>query len=256
MKLKELYNVEMNRQVQRMHQRRCALKNSLHGGGLSVDMMHPIQSSYGVPIEIRGAYNECYNELRPGEIRAEANPDLAQVAMAGGKRRHRTRRVCGGCGCMWGKRGRTQRAGGYGLFPNFNVGGQGPIAEPARLTIPCDARAGSANPFAAPMESDPRAPMQFYSVTPNTLGGSTNMVGGGYEGQDCYKAPGSQMPVYPAESVGFNFRPSTEAGAALPDGVTGYNEVMRYAARLGGGRKTYRKKAAKKARKAKTRGRK
>jgi hypothetical protein len=99
--------------------------------------------------------------------------------------------------------------------------------------------------------------MQFYSVGPNTLGGSTNMVGGGYEGEDCYKASGSQMPVYPAESAGFNFRPSTEAGAALPDGITGYNEVVPYAARLGGGRKTHRRKrSAKKSKVRKTRGRK
>ena len=65
--------------------------------------------------------------------------------------------------------------------------------------------------------------------------------GGAAFDASCYRAPGSQMPVYPAESAGFHFAPSTAAGAALPDGVTAFNEVVPHAARMGGGR---RRKAA------------
>jgi hypothetical protein len=118
------------------------------------------------------------------------------------------------------------------------------------------------NPFAVGgLQPDPRASPLFYSATANQVsqtGGTPfvqTMAGGSYGGNaydaSCYRAPGSEMPVYPAESVGFHFTPSTQAGATLPDGVTAFNEVVQHAARLGGGRKkTHRKRrgAAKKSR--------
>jgi hypothetical protein len=173
------------------------------------------------------------------------------------------------------------------IDPSNNIGGDGPIAEPMREGIPCDARAGSPNPFAptVPMNPDPRAPAWAYSLTPNTTpasfgaaqsgGGdaglseripnfeySSTMMGGGSDSYgsgnaydaSCYRAPGSEMPVYPATSAGFTFTPSTEGGATLPDGVTAFNEVIATTARTGGGRRKKhstrrRRVAAKKSRK-------
>jgi hypothetical protein len=74
-----------------------------------------------------------------------------------------------------------------------------------------------------------------YSLTPNQAGGSY-ALGNGYS-DDCYKAPGSSLPVYSAETAGFRFQPSTASGAYMPDGVTAFNEVVPQAARLGGSRK-------------------
>jgi len=135
------------------------------------------------------------------------------------------------------------------------------------------------------LTADPRAPMGIYSATPNqsapisqsggALAGSDfpsagymearipnfdyhqtgagrrtrrlRLRGGAGNAYDasCYRAPGSEIPVYPAESAGFRFTPSTVAGAALPDGVTAYNEVVPYAARLGGGRRKATRKGRK-----------
>ncbi len=199
----------------------------------------------------------------------------------------------GVCPCAFGrKRGgarltRRMRGGsrGFSVDPAFNVGGNGPNAAPANVPLPCDSRAGSANPFAAQgFASDPRSPLG-YSMTPNTTppisqgqtGGalsasdyipadgkqyaetrtanfaySSTQAGGsrrkrlskkqrgrGYGGNAyapaCYRAPGSEMPVYPAQTAGFNFSPSTAAGASYSDGVTPFMEVNHVNARIGGG---------------------
>lgn len=330
----------MNRAVQKMHQRRCALKNNLYGGGLAVNPEASFLSENGVPYAENQHYSDCYTQERPGELATPANPELAQVGMAGGynkvvshpssRRLRSSRRLAGGkrqgcglmrggyqimsaaqltalttkggrrtrgggCGCwklrggqcgkpevawLGGKRTRKQRGGNKGGFEMAvadNIGGSGPIAEPVRAAIPCEARAGAQNPFSVtPMAPDVRT-AYGYSLTPNTTtpslmagGGSDSgaglservpnfeysQTGAGYGGNAypaaCYRAPGSEMPVYPATTAGFHFTPSTQAGATLPDGVTAYNEVVAHAARLGGGRrsrKTYRKKAkAKKSR--------
>lgn len=255
----------MNRAVRKMMNRRCALKatrNGMYGGGLTVNALAPYTSSNGVPIESRGYTDECYDSLRPGEIRVEANPALAQVTMAGGT-------YAGGT--YAGKRktrrkGRKQRAGRYAVDPSMSVGGDGPIAAPVNMSVPCDIRAGSAGLFATnQMGPDPRAYGMGYSVTTNELpptgtsqtGGayletripnfaySATQAGGAYGGNaypaSCYRAPGSEMPVYPAQSVGFNFSPSTSAGASYSDGVTPFNEVNQVVARTGGGKRSMRK---------------
>jgi hypothetical protein len=140
------------------------------------------------------------------------------------------------------------------------------------MAIPCDVRAGATNPNTLPLPADPRAYGIGYSATANTSvtaapaqsGGELPMYsetmmggsrGGGYGGNGfdpaCYKAPGSEMPVYPATSAGFHFTPNIESGAALPPGVIPYNEVIQHTARLGGARKTYKKaKKAKRTKKA------
>lgn len=276
----------MNRAVRKLHQRRCALKNT-RGGGLNVNPGAFFTTSNGVHIPENQRYDDCYSQLRPGELVTVPRPDLAQTAMAGG-RRSRTRRMrAGACGCMRGgacpcmmqrggtcglmRRTRRMRGGRYSVDPSINIGGDGPIAAPANVPVPCDARAGAGNPFNPTLlGADPRAPANLYSLTPNTMGGMkggaymetripnfdyhTTQAGGSYGGNaydpSCYRAPGSQMPVYPAESAGFHFTPSTAAGAALPDGVPAYNEVVPYAARMGGARRrTRRRKANKKSRK-------
>ena len=212
---------------------------------------------------------------------AWGDPALAQAAMAGGKRR-RTRRLRGGrrncgcsgsklfgvarkstrrmhggrrnCGCSGSKlfggarRTRRFRGGGtygYAVDPSVSVGGNGPNVGALVAGVPCDGRAGAAADSGNP---DPRAPSDLYSLTPNTMKGGAYSSGNAY-GADCYKAPGSMLPVYEAQTAGFEFRPSTLAGATLPDGVTAYNEVVPVAARMGGARRRSRK-AGKKSRKS------
>ena len=170
-----------------------------------------------------------------------------------------------GCGAVLlrgGKRTRRMRGGRFSVDPSMSVGGTGPIAEPARFAVPCDPRAGMVNPFsvAAGIPNDPRAPAFMYSATPNTSFQGLGQTGGAYSSgnaypDSCYRATGSQLPVYPATTAGFEFRPSTGAGATLPDGVTAYNEVVPVAARQAGGKRKSRRsskksrKAAKKSRK-------
>ena len=348
----------MNRAVQKLHQRRCALKSNLYGGGLAVNPEASFMSENGVPYAENQHTNECYTQMRPGALETAANPELAQVgmpvaqtggynvmsaaqlaalagkqggrrqgcsalrggmrqgcsALRGGRRSRRgsclrggskssrkanslpyarassRRSVSGGCGCAWKLRGgqcgkpevawlggrqtrkyrmRGGNKGGFEMAVGQNIGGDGPIAEPVRVAVPCDPRAGMQNPFTATVPMPDARAAFGYSLTPNTTtpsvqaGGSLServpifeyaQTGAGYGGNaydaSCYRAPGSEMPVYPATSAGFHFTPSTEGGATLPDGITAFNEVVAHAARLGGAyrkrkssRKTYRKKA-------------
>ncbi len=326
----------MNRAVQKLHQRRCALKSNLYGGGLAVNPEASFMSENGVPYAENQHTNECYTQMRPGALETPANPELAQVGMPvaqkggynvmsaaqlaalagkqGGRRqgcsalrggmrqgcsalrggsKSSRRSVSGGCGCAWKLRGgqcgkpqvawlggrqtrkyrmRGGNKGGFEMAVGQNIGGHGPIAEPVRVAVPCDPRAGMQNPFTATVPMPDARAAFGYSLTPNTTtpsvqaGGSLServpnfeyaQTGAGYGNGNaydasCYRAPGSEMPVYPATSAGFHFTPSTEGGATLPDGITAFNEVVAHAARLGGarrsrknGRKTYRKKAKK-----------
>jgi len=49
----------------------------------------------------------------------------------------------------------------------------------------------------------------------------------------CYKAPGSELPVYDANSTAFNFSPSINANNTLPPGVNVFNEVNQQPGRMG-----------------------
>ena len=69
--------------------------------------------------------------------------------------------------------------------------------------------------------------------------GGSYSQGNGYS-DECYAAPGSYLPKYEAETAGFTFRPSTERGGTLPDGITAYMNVVPQAARMGGARNTFR----------------
>jgi len=148
----------------------------------------------------------------------------------------------GSCGMRGGvrKTRRTRQRGGanngFAVQPNMSVGGEGPIAAPVYAGVPCDARAGLHTPSV--VNPDIRAPADLYSLTPNMPA----QKGAGLANEECSRAPNSMIPVYPAESAGFHFRPSTEAGSTLPDGVTAYNEVVPHAARLGGARRSTRRR--------------
>lgn len=200
------------------------------------------------------------------------NTGLAQVAMAGGRRRRGRRgskRQRGGrCGCMGagmfgGRRTRRMRGGasnGYAVIPSLAIGGSGPNVAALHAGVPCDYRAGAGNAFnPAGGSSDPRAYGMGYSLTPNSTTPSLQ-AGGSYSGNayaaSCYRAPGSELPTYEAQTAGFNFRPSTLAGGTLPDGITAYNDVVPYAARMGGGRRRKSRRGRRAASRASRTGRK
>jgi hypothetical protein len=190
---------------------------------------------------------------------------LAQTPMAGGRRRRNRSMKGGGCGCTGNKlfggarRTRKMRGGaayGYAIDPSQSIGGSGPNVDAIRNPVPCDPRPGSIDPSNPQLPLDPRAYGVGYSATPNTTlpsvqAGGAYSTGNAYP-DSCYKAPGSSLPVYNAQTAGFNFYPSTAHNGALPDGVTPYNDVVPYAARMGGGR---RRKTSRKGRKGKKGGR-
>jgi hypothetical protein len=172
--------------------------------------------------------------------------------MGGGRRRGSRRQRGGGCGCSGsrlfggGRRStRRMRGGasyGFAINPSMSIGGTGPNVDAVRTPIPCDARAGAPNSLnQSGLSPDPRAGGFGYSATPNQTTPSLQAGGafssGNAYGAECYKAPGSMLPTYEAQTAGFSFRPSTVAGGTLPDGVTAYNDVVPYAARMGGGRR-------------------
>ena len=189
----------------------------------------------------------------------------ASRLFGGSRKRRGTRRMAGGgCPCAAGrpmgggarrsrrnvrrgsrKQTRRMRGGasnGYAIDPSQSIGGSGPNVDALRTAVPCDPRAGSMNPLnPPPSPPDPRAGGFGYSATPNTTtpslqAGGAFSTGNGFS-DSCYKAPGSELPKYEAQTAGFTFYPSTASGGTLPDGVTAYEDVVPYAARMGGGRR-------------------
>lgn len=228
----------MNRQLRTKNLRRCSYRK--RGGGFSVQTALVPQPTndftFAAKVPVNLPYSDCADATRPGQLVNHANPALAQTAMAGGRRRRSMRRTQRGSGCTTrNMRGgncgcAAMRGGSYGFAvdPSVSVGGTGPNVAPLHTPVPCDARAGmhtTGNP-------DVRAPADVYSLTPNQTGGAANAYG-----PECYRATGSQLPVYNASSAGFSFSPSTQAGATLPDGVTAFMEVNPVAARTGGSRR-------------------
>lgn len=224
----------MNRALRNSQRKRFSFRKNGGGYGMGsslVSFSAPDDGAFAVKVPVNAGYDDASTiAARPGALSFTPDVSLAQVAMAGGRRSRRHRG--GGCGCMRGgvrRRGRTaKRGGGFGVDPSVSVGGTGPNAAAMYATLPCDPRAGTHNAIAS---FDPRAPVGYYSLTPNQSGGA---------------------PVYNAESAGFEFRPSTAAGAALPDGVTAFNEVVPVAARMGGARRS-RKHRSRRSRKHRSR---
>ena len=248
----------MNRQLRNERRRRWARRG---GGYAQTGSLMPIPASdwtFAVKDQVTTPYSDCATTMRPGQLVNQPNPELAQVSMAGGRRRsrrssrnvQRKKQRGGACGCMrGGRRSRRQRGGGVNGFSvnvGSSIGGVGPNVAPVYAGVPCDARAGTPNPNNADgLGADPRAPADLYSLTPNVQRGGAYSSGNGYDAS-CYRAPGSELPVYNAETAGFRFEPSTATGGTLPDGVTAYNTVVPYAARLGGGRRSRRRRNSRK----------
>jgi hypothetical protein len=206
----------MNSKRNNERKRKCALR----GGGYNTNPAPLFETTPGgamAPIEtiVRTPEN-AFPEARLGAQFTPPNLQLAQTPMAGGRRskrskktmKHRHRRQCGGaCGCN------VQNGGGglgFSTLPT-SVGGSGPNVAPIYAQNPClsNFRAGD---------------------VPVMVGG-----GSGFSGPDCYKGPGSELPVVPTQSAGFSQTPSTWS---LPPGVA--NAFMQYnpvAARVGGSRK-------------------
>lgn len=208
-------------------------KRTRRRGGFHSHYM-PVNTAdtYKVSLPITQGFPNCGSNVQ-SRIMSQARPELAQTQMMEG----------GSCtSCMarrGGRRTRKIRGGNRGVSvdPWLNIGGQGPNAAPTHNPIPCDARSGSSNELSVtPVNPDPRAPANLYSLTPNQTGGGSYGLANGYS-DACYKAPGSSLPVYPATTAGFKFEPSTGRGATMPDGVTAFNEVVPQAARVGGKRK-------------------
>ena len=242
----------MNRALRRAHMKRCGFRKS--GGGFAVENpLMPINAtddwSFSIKAPVNQPYSDCAFPARPGELVNLPNPELAQTAMAGGG--------CSSCGMFRGgrrtgrnrksqrkqtHRRRQQRGGGayaFAVDPSVNVGGSGPNAAPLYAPVACDGRAGAPNPLnPIGFGADSRAPGDLYSLTANQTGGAYSS--GNAYAPDCYRAPGSSLPVYNASVAGFHFSPSTVSGYALPDGVTAYNEVVPNAARVGGRRRSVR----------------
>jgi hypothetical protein len=220
----------MNRALRKQHMRRFAMR--AHGGGYGMGApLVPFQASndaaFSIKVPINQNFNDCAIPDRTGQIHNNAQPALAQAGwpLTGGRRTRRNKKLRGGCGCMVQRRRRSMRGGGngFGINPAISVGGTGPNVGALVASVPCDVRAGSLNPYNPPAGNpDPKAPVDLYSLTANQAGGA---------------APGSSLPVYEAETAGFTFRPSTEVGGTLPDGITAYMDVKPYAARMGGARR-------------------
>lgn len=200
----------MNSKHYREKKRKCAYR----GGAYNTEptpLFATSPASGMVPVEtiVRTPEN-AFPEAREGAQLNPPNPALAQTIMAGGKRtkKHRKHRKQNGgsCGCMQSGGGGL----GFATLPT-SVGGSGPNVMPVYAQNPClsNFRAGD---------------------VPKMIGG-----GSGFEGADCYKAPGSMLPQVPTQSAGFSQTPSTWS---LPPGVA--NAYMTYnpvAARVGGSRK-------------------
>ena len=189
------------------------------------------------------SYNDCSAQMRPGSIQSNPNPGLAQVQMAGGRRRTKRRGLkrgggcglkrggkCGtkrrtakqnaGCGCMLrgGSRKRSRsstcgyysaRGGRYQIDTSQSIGGEGPIVAPTYAHVPCES--------ARPMPLNPTIPtMLADSPNPdvNVSGLRPAFIQGG--GSLAYDAP----------RAGFAFTPNISQGQVLNPGQIPFNEVV------------------------------
>jgi len=167
-----------------------------------------------------------------------------------------------------GRRTRRYKGGGtygFAVDPSQSIGGNGPNVDALHVPVPCDGRMGTQHALNPPFPNnpDPRAPADLYSLSSGTaagvMGAEESTLGAGFQSggrrrsmrkarrrayggsygtpnaypEECYRGPGSSLPVYNASSAGFTFSPSTDKGVFLPDGVSAYNEVWPVAARVG-----------------------
>lgn len=156
----------------------------------------------------------------------------------------------GGCGCMQRGGGSPQ---GAMLTPGFSIGGEGPnVAGPLVSQSGCDPRPGSPEDPHAPINMMQRggaymsiagaAPLDtaFTSTPPSSYGAANDYA------ESCYKAPGSELPVYNNNSTAFTFSPNLVDNNSMNPGVVAYMKVDQQPGRMGapdqrGGRRDTRK---------------
>jgi len=160
--------------------------------------------------------------------------------ICGGKRKQRG----GGCGCgMMRQNGGAQMALQLSpalLGPGPNPGTYGLASASQCLPPPGGAelrggnnqmggRRGKTQRGGSAMSISSAAPLDnAFPATPQPSYGAANAFP-----ESCYKAPGSELPVYNANSTSFNFSPSINANNTLPPGVNVFNEVNQQPGRMG-----------------------
>ena len=159
-----------------------------------------------------------------------------------GKRKQRG----GGCGCG----GMMRQSGGGGqmalqLSPTVLGPGPNPGTYGIASASQCLPSSGSEDPRGGNNQSGGRrgktqrggsasnissaAPLDnAFPMTPQPSLGAANAFP-----ESCYKAPGSELPVYDASSTAFNFSPSINSNNTLPPGVNVFNEVNQQSGRMG-----------------------
>jgi len=152
--------------------------------------------------------------------------------LVGGRRNTRKQRG-GGTSYHFATDGNPDSSQGVDL-----IGGTGPNAAALHAPSGCAPRAGSPEDPHAPMNMaqrggayalDSAAPLTgaFAAPAPPSYGAANAFP------ESCYHAPGSQIPVYNADSASFNFRPSIAENNTLPPGVNVYNDVIQQPGRMG-----------------------
>ena len=170
-------------------------------------------------------------------------PPMYANPMMGGRRHRKSRR----------NNSRKQRGGGtsYSFATDGNpdssqaidlIGGAGPNAAALIAPSGCAPRSGSLEDPHAPINMALRAAQTGGAYSLNTAAplsesfaqpappsyGAPNAYA-----ESCYHAPGSQLPVYNADSASFNFKPSIAENNTLPPGVNVYNDVIQQPGRMG-----------------------
>ena len=169
---------------------------------------------------------------RNGMLVNQPNPALAQVAMAGGGRKRKQRGGNRrGCGC--GMKGGALSYAPVGSMENlqYGISGKGGFETNPGVSV------GGSGPNVGALIGGNSC---YSSLRSGMVGGTRRKQHGGggstYSGPDCYRGTGSELPMYPNPSAGFNQTPSTWS---LPPGVANafqlYNPVVE---RVGGRRKT------------------
>ena len=170
------------------------------------------------------------------------NP-IPNSKLVGGRRRNtrrtmmRNRQRGGGTSYSFATDGNPDSSQGIDL-----IGGGGPNAAALYAPSGCAPRAGSPEDPHAPMNMALRAAQTggayslesaapltgaFAAPAPPSYGAANAFP------ESCYHAPGSQIPVYNADSTAFNFRPSIAENNTLPPGVNVYNDVIQQPGRMG-----------------------
>jgi hypothetical protein len=170
------------------------------------------------------------------------NP-IPNSKLVGGRRRNtrrtmmRNRQRGGGTSYHFATDGNPDASQGVDL-----IGGTGPNAAALHAPSGCAPRAGSYDDPHAPINMALRAAQTggayslesaapltgaFAAPAPPSYGAANAFP------ESCYHAPGSQIPVYNADSTAFNFRPSIAENNTLPPGVNVYNDVIQQPGRMG-----------------------